>query len=51
MSAPVVAAEGLERVLGVEPPAQLVALVPIGRPAGAPKRSRRQPLDEILSFR
>ena len=51
MSAPVVAAEGLERVLGVEPPAQLVALVPSGRPAGAPKRSRRQPLDEILSFR
>jgi nitroreductase len=51
MSAPVVAAEGLERVLGVEPPAQLVALVPIGRPAGAPKRSGRLPLDEILSFR
>jgi nitroreductase len=51
MSAPVVAAEGLERVLDVEPPAQLVALVPIGRPAGAPKRSGRLPLDEILSFR
>jgi nitroreductase len=51
MSAPVVAAEGLEQVLGVEPPAQLVALVPIGRPAGAPRRSGRLPLEEILSFR
>jgi nitroreductase len=51
MSAPVVAAEGLERVLGVQPPAQLVALVPIGRPAGAPRRSGRLPLEEILSFR
>jgi nitroreductase len=51
MSSPVVAAEGLESVLGVEPPAQIVALVPIGRPAGAPKRSGRLRLDEILSFR
>ncbi len=40
MSAPVVAAEGLERVLGVEPPAQLVALVPVGRPAGAAEALR-----------
>lgn len=51
MSAPVLAAEGLEKVLGVEPPAQLVALVPVGRPAGSPRRSGRLPLDEILSFR
>jgi nitroreductase len=51
MSAPVLAAEGLERVLGVEAPAQLVALVPAGRPAGSPRRSGRLPLDEILSFR
>jgi nitroreductase len=51
MSAPVLAAERLEQVLGVEQPARLVALVPVGRPAGSPKRSGRLPLDEILSFR
>jgi len=51
MSAPVLAAERLENVLGVEPPAQLVAVVPVGRPAGSPRRSGRLPLDEILSFR
>lgn len=51
MSAPVVAAEAIERLLGVEPAAQLVALVPVGRPAGSPRRSPRLPLDAVLSFR
>ena len=51
MSAPVLAAEGLEAVLGVRPPSQLVAIVPVGRPAGSPRRSGRLPLDQILSFR
>lgn len=50
MSAPVVAAEAIEQLLDVEPPAQLVALVPVGRPAGAPRRSPRLPLDAVLSF-
>ena len=51
MSAPVVAAERLEQVLGAEAPAQLVALVPIGLPAGSSRRSERLPLDAVLSFR
>lgn len=51
MSGPVLAAERLEVVLGVEPPAQLVALVPVGRPAGRIGRRKRLPLDAVLSFR
>jgi len=51
MTAPVIAAEQLEQVLGVEQPARLVALVPIGRPASALRRSSRLPLDAVLSFR
>jgi nitroreductase len=51
MTAPVLAAERLEQVLGVEPPAQLVALVPVGKPAGRIGRSKRLPLDAVLSFR
>jgi len=51
MSAPVVAYEELERLLEVEPPAQLVALVPIGRPTGSPAPRRRLPLGEVLRFR
>ena len=35
MTAPVLAAPAIEELLGVEPPAQLVAVVPIGRPATA----------------
>ncbi|HMK91882.1 MAG TPA: nitroreductase family protein [Thermoleophilia bacterium] len=50
MSAPVLAAESLERVLGEEPPARLVALVPIGRPAGRVRGTRRLPLDDVLRF-
>jgi nitroreductase len=50
MSAPVLAAEGLEEALGVEPPARLVALVPMGRPAGRSGHSGRLPVDEVLRF-
>jgi nitroreductase len=51
MCAPIVAAERLEELLGVTPPARLVALVPIGRPASAPLARKRLPLDRVLSFR
>jgi len=51
MCAPVVAAERLEKLLEVAPPARLVALVPIGRPAGAAKSAKRLPLEDVLSFR
>jgi nitroreductase len=50
MSAPVLAADALETVLGVGPPASLVALVPVGRPAGRLRRSKRLPVDEVLRF-
>lgn len=51
MTAPVLAAPAIEGLL--EPPAgaRLAALVPIGRPAGRPRRSSRLPLDEVLSWR
>ena len=51
MSAPVVAAEQLERILEVEPPARLVALVPVGRPAQHPAPRSRLPVREVLRFR
>ena len=44
MCTPIVAAERLEKTLDVKPPAKLVAPVPIGRPSGAARRSRRLPL-------
>jgi nitroreductase len=50
MSAPVVAAEEIERILDVEPAAQLVAIVPVGRPAKPPLPTSRLPLDEVLRF-
>jgi nitroreductase len=46
-----VVGEGLEELLGVTPPARLVALVPIGRPAELPAAHQRLPLEQALSFR
>jgi nitroreductase len=51
MTAPVLAAEAIERILGVEPPARLAALVPIGRPAGDVRPSSRRPVEDVLEFR
>jgi nitroreductase len=51
MTAPVLAAEAIERLLGVEPPARLVALVPIGRPAGEVRPTSRRPVEDVLEFR
>jgi nitroreductase len=51
MTAPVIAAPELEELLGVEAPARIVALVPLGRPAGPSRRSKRLPVDEVLEFR
>jgi nitroreductase len=51
MTAPVLAAPAIERVLGVEPPAKLVAIVPVGRPAGAVAPTARKPVDNVLEFR
>jgi nitroreductase len=51
MTAPVLAAPVIEELLGMEPPAQLVAVVPIGRPATAARPSSRRPLSDVLEFR
>ena len=51
MTAPVMAAPAIETLLGVEPPARLVAVVPVGRPAGTVKPSSRRPASEVLEFR
>jgi len=50
MSAPVVAAEKIEELLGVEAPARLVAIVPVGVPAGASRVKSRRPLDDVLRY-
>ena len=51
MTAPVLAAPAIEGLLGVEPPAKLVAVVPVGRPAGAVTPTSRRPVGEVLEFR
>ena len=51
MTAPVLAAPAIESLLGVEEPARLAAVVPIGRPAGAVGPTSRRPLAEVLEFR
>jgi nitroreductase len=51
MTAPVLAAPAIEGLLGVEPPAALVAVVPIGRPKSLPRPSRRLPVEDVLEFR
>jgi nitroreductase len=51
MTAPVLAAPAIEKLLGVEPPSQLVAVVPVGRPATAARPTSRLPLSDVLEFR
>jgi nitroreductase len=51
MTAPVLAAPAIEALLGVEDPARLVALVPIGRPAVTTGPTSRKPLADVLEFR
>jgi len=51
MTAPVLAAPAVEELLGVEAPAQLAALVPVGRPKTPPRPSLRRPLEDVLEFR
>jgi len=49
--APIVAGERLEELLEVRPPARLMALVRIGRPAELPAARKRLQLEQVLSFR
>ncbi len=51
MTAPVLAAPAIEELLGVESPARLVALVPVGRPLAATRPTSRRPLTDVLEFR
>jgi nitroreductase len=51
MTAPVLAAPAIEKLLHAEPPARLVALVPIGRPAAPARPSPRRPVADVLEFR
>jgi nitroreductase len=51
MTAPVLAAPAIEGLLGVEPPARLAAVVPIGRPLTATRPTGRLPLADVLEFR
>lgn len=51
MTAPVIAAPAIEKILGVESPAKVVAVVPLGKPVGRPRRSPRLPVDDVLEFR
>lgn len=50
MTAPMLAAPAIERLLGADPEARLAALVPVGRPAGAVTPTSRLPLDDVLAF-
>lgn len=50
MCGPLVAGPALERLLKVEEPWRLVALVPLGVPAQSPGSPQRKPLDEICTF-
>ena len=51
MTAPVLAAPAIEELLAVRPPAKLVAVVPIGRPAAAVTPTSRRRAAEVLEFR
>ncbi len=51
MTAPVLAAPLIEKLLGVEPSLTLAALVPVGRPLTSPRPSSRRPVEDVLEFR
>ncbi len=51
MTGPVLAASAIERMLGVEPPYRLVAVIPVGRPLSPPRPSSRRPVADVLRFR
>jgi len=51
MTAPVLAAPEIEALLGIQPQERLVAVVPIGRPAGGVRPTPRRPVTDVLEFR
>ncbi len=50
MTGPTIARSELEKVLGVEPPWSLIALVPVGVPDYDPPARPRKPLDQAMEF-
>jgi len=50
MTAPMVARPQLETILGIEPPLTLCALVALGRPAEAPNKTSRRPVEDLVRF-
>jgi len=50
MTLPAIAAYEIERILNVEPPWELAAVVPVGKPAKIPEPKPRKPLEETLVF-
>ncbi|HHZ16084.1 MAG TPA: nitroreductase family protein [Peptococcaceae bacterium] len=50
MCAPLVAAYEIEKILGVEEPWELKALIPIGKPADSPGHSSRKAVNEIITM-
>jgi len=50
MCAPNIAAPEIEKLLGVEEPWQLKALIPLGKPARVPHSTQRKALEEIMEI-
>ena len=50
MTGPLIAKEKLEGILGISPPDELMALVPVGRPAGEHKPPARKGAGEITRY-
>lgn len=51
MTGPLIAREKLESLLGINPPDELIALIPIGVPDEAPKMPSRKGIGEIVTFK
>ncbi|NPV71324.1 MAG: hypothetical protein HPY55_11880 [Firmicutes bacterium] len=50
MTAPMVARDQLEKILGIEPPAELCALIPVGKPAEDLPGTSRWPLEKVVTL-
>jgi len=50
MTGPLIAKGRLEKILGIEPPDELLALVPVGRPAQSPKPPARKEISDITGY-
>lgn len=49
MTGPLIAKDALEDILGIKPPDELLALVPIGFPKENPSAPKRLPVNEIMT--